>query len=170
MNDDRSILESRAKILAAREISYDIHMNRLMVVEFLLIPERYAIPCIMISEVLPLRDFTPIPGTPAFVVGVINARGKIISVINLKSFLHLKEQGITELNKVVIMKNDQMEFGILVDAILGAREISYNTLHTPPATLEEAGVEYIEGVTDDGLILLNQKAIFSNKALIINQK
>ncbi|MEI6433379.1 MAG: chemotaxis protein CheW [Bacteroidota bacterium] len=170
MIDDFTILKNRAKILAKRKTENDTGVNRLMIVEFLLIPERYALPGEAIAEVLPLRDFTPIPGTPAFVVGVINARGKIISVINLKSFLHLKEQGITELNKVVIMKNEQMEFGILVDAILGAREISLNSLHSPPATLEEAGVEYIEGVTEDGLVLLNSKAIISNKLLIINQK
>jgi purine-binding chemotaxis protein CheW len=141
-----------------------------MIVEFLLIPERYALPGEIIAEVLPLRDFTPIPGTPPFVVGVINARGKITSVINLKSFLHLKEQGITELNKVIIIKKDQVEFGILVDAILGAGEIVMNTVHPPPANLGDLGSEYIRGVTEDGIIVLNPHTIISNKSLIINQK
>ncbi len=170
MINEHTILNNRAKLLAERIVEPDGEVNRLMIVEFLLIPEKYALPGAIIAEVLPLRDFTPIPGTPPFVVGVINARGKITSVINLKSFLHLQEKGITELNKVIIIKKENVEFGILVDAILGAEEILMSKVHPPPANLGEMGGEYITGVTDEGIILLNPDSIFSNKSLIINQK
>jgi purine-binding chemotaxis protein CheW len=170
MMDELQILNARAKILAGEKAEEDANKNHIIVVEFLLIPEKYALPGYIITEVLPLKEFTPIPGAPSFVVGVINSRGRIISVINLKSFLHLNEKGITELNKVIVLKQDQIEFGILVDAILGAKEISLNKLQAPPATLEATGSEYIEGVTADGMILLNPKAIMSNKSLIVNQK
>lgn len=141
----------------------------MLVVEFLLNPEKYCIPSAFVSEVLRLKEITPIPGVPAFVLGVMNVRGKIISIVNLKTFFNLKEVGITELNKIIVIKQNQMEFGIVTDAITGTRELFMNTLSAPPITINGIGAEYVKGVAPDGLILLEINTILTSKSLIINQ-
>lgn len=170
MKDDQMILQERAKKIAGRKTEMTTNKESLLVVEFLLIPEKYCIASSFITEVLPLKEITPIPGAPDFVVGVINARGKIISIVNLKVFFNLKETGITELNKIIVIKHNQMEFGIAADAITGTREIDVNSLSATPVTIQGIGAEYIKGITPDGLILLSGEHILTSKAITVNQK
>ena len=161
---------ARAKAISGRRINPETPGESLMVVEFLLSPERYGIESACVSEVLSLKEITQIPGAPAFVTGVMNVRGKIISILNLKLLFSLKVIGLTELNKIILLKRDQMEFGIVTDAIAGTRKVFLNTLSTPPATLHGIEAEYIKGITPDGLILLDGAHLLENKSLIVNQK
>jgi purine-binding chemotaxis protein CheW len=170
MNLDQKILRARAKEISRHKIKQDDMAESLSVVEFLLIPERYGIESKYVSEVLSLREMTPIPGTPAFVAGVMNVRGKIVSILNLKLLFNLKERGITELNKIILVRMDRMEFGIVTDAIAGTLKVYPNTLSAPPANLHGINAEYIQGITPDGIILLNGENLLTNKTIIVNQK
>ena len=170
MKDDQAILRERAKKIAGHHAETSHGGESLLVVEFMLLPEKYCIASSYISEVLPLKDITPIPGAPAFVMGIMNIRGKIISIINLKSFFNLREKGISELNKIIVIKQNQMEFGLVTDAITGTREIDQQGLSAPPATIHGIGSEYIKGLTPEGLILLDIATILSSKSLIVDQK
>ncbi len=168
MNNDQEILLERAKKIAGRRSSKaEVSDSTISVVEFLLTPERYAFAESHVLEVLSLKEITSIPGTPAFVMGVINLRGRIVSIINLKSLFNLRERGLTELNKVMILKNESMEFGVVADAILGNNVIDLALLSSPPITLDNAGMEYITGVTSDGLILLNAEQLLTSKQIIM---
>jgi purine-binding chemotaxis protein CheW len=170
MATDKDVLIERARRIAGRKDNEDqLTGETLSVVEFLLLPERYAFEGKYISEVLLLKEITSIPGTPPFVMGVINLRGKVVSIINLKSLFNLKEWGLTQLNKVLILKDDTMEFGIVADEISENKSIFLNTLSPPPVTLDNIGVEYISGITPDGLILLSARNLLSSKQIIINQ-
>lgn len=142
----------------------------LLVVEFVLIPEKYCIDSCFVTEVLPVKEITFIPGTPDFVVGVMNMRGKIISVVNIRNFFNLRDKGISELNRIIVLNHNQMEFGILADLITGTREIDAARLSAPPATVIGTGAGYIKGITADGHILLDAAAIMTSKMIIVNQK
>jgi len=166
MKDEKTILLERAKKIAGRKDGKTQYGDSISVVEFLLTPERYAFEGKHISEVLSLKEITSIPGTPAYVMGVINLRGRIVSIINLKILFNLKERGLTELNKVMVLKNNNMEFGILADSISGNKSIFLNTLSPPPLTLDNIGAEYVSGVTPDGLIVLNAMNLLSSKQII----
>ena len=168
MKDDKTILQERARSIAGRkDLEKGVVEKKIRVVEFLLMPERYAIEEKYISEVFFLKEITSIPGTPPFVMGVINLRGKIISVINLKSLFNLKDRGLTDLNKVIVIHNENMKFGIVSDAIIGSKSISVSSLSSPPLTLQNNGSEFISGVTSDGLILLNASILLSSNKIII---
>lgn len=170
MKSESEILIERAKLTSGRNRSVVINQgSQLSVVEFLLSPERYAFEGKYVSEALSLKEITTIPGTPQFVMGVINLRGRIVSVINLKILFSLKETGLTELNKVLILKNESMEFGIIADSITGNRLIDISSISAPPLTLDHLGLEFITGVTPDGLILLNAVHLLSGKYIIVNQ-
>ena len=170
MDKERDVLRERAKKSAGRKGNEkSLTGKTLSVVEFILSPESYALEEKYVSEVLFLKEITSIPGTPPFVMGVINLRGRIISIVNLKSLFNLKERGLTELNKVMILRSDTMEFGIVTDSISGNKTIALNTLSPPPLTLDSIGADYISGITPDGLILLNAIHLLSSKQIIINK-
>lgn len=167
MGNDIDILLERAQQIAGRK-KVESHQDAatISVVEFNLAPERYAIEEKFVSEVLSLKEITSIPGTPAFVMGVINLRGRIVSIVNLKTLFNLKEKGLTELNKVLILKNESMEFGIVADSIFGNRSLASNGISPPPLTLDTIGIEFITGVTPDGLVLLNALNLLTSKKII----
>src|SRR5580704_8938300 len=72
-----NVLRSRALALARKSAGRDSAEESLEVVEFLLAYENYGIELKYVREVYPLRDFTPLPGTPAFIMGVTNVRGQV---------------------------------------------------------------------------------------------
>jgi len=96
--EKRAILKKRAQVLARAPKREDEAGECLEVVEFLLAYEQYGIESSYIREVYPLKDLTPLPCTPPFVLGIINVRGQILSVIDLKKIFDLPQKGLTELN------------------------------------------------------------------------
>jgi len=165
----QSILKARARELSM-ERETDESQECLEIVEFRLASENYGIEAAFVREVYPLKDYTSLPGTPAFVLGIINVRGKIISVIDLKKFFNLPERGLGDLNKVIILRNDRMEFGILADAILGTKSIMTDKIQASPATLAGIGADYLKGVTGERVIILDGDRILGDKKIIVHQE
>lgn len=168
--NDQEILKERAFELSSRKLSADKEIEKLQVVGFVLAPERYAIESSFVTEVLLLKDLTTIPGIPAFIAGITNIRGKIVSILNLKVLLNIKVQGITEHNRVIMLKDGAMEFGILADAISGTSGIDISAISDPPEANSRMGNPYLMGITSDSLIVLDAAKLLSASALIIDQK
>jgi purine-binding chemotaxis protein CheW len=139
-----------------------------LVVEFLLASEHYGIELRHIREIHALSELTPLPGTPAFVMGLANVRGQILSVIDIKKFFGLPEKGLTDLNKVIVVRTQQMELGILADAVLGVRAIGLSELQTSLPTLTGIRAEYLRGITKDPLVVLDVEKILSNEKIVVN--
>jgi len=169
VDDKRKALKARAMALAKKPEMKKADQS-IEVVEFQLAHEKYAIQSAFISEVYPLKELTPVPCTPKFVAGIINVRGKIISVIDIKKFFELPEKGITDLNKVIIIHNGLMEFGILADAVLGASQIPLPDIQTSLPTLTGVRAEYLQGVTKEGLVVLDAEKILSDKKIVIHEE
>ena len=77
----------------------------------------------------------------------VNVRGQILSVLDLKKFFNLPEKGLGDLNKIIIIRNEMMEFGILADVIIGTRRIPLEAIQPPPPAVTGIGAEYLKGVT-----------------------
>lgn len=163
------ILKARARELARGEQEKTIG-ECVEVVEFLLAHESYGIESCYVREISPLKEITPVPCTPQFVLGVINVRGQIVSVIDMKKFFDLPEKGLTDLNKVIIVHDETMEFGILADSILGVRKISREEIQPPLPTLTGVGAEYLTGVTKEPLVILDMAKILSSKNLVVHEE
>ncbi len=123
-----------------------------------------------IEEVWPLKDFTPLPGTPAFVLGIINVRGRIVSVVDIKKFFDMPEKGISDLNKVIIIHDDKMEFGILADEILGVRNIALSELSPPLPTLTGIRKDFLKGVTVERIVILDAARILADKNIVVHEE
>jgi purine-binding chemotaxis protein CheW len=140
------------------------------VIAFILAAETYAIESVFVREVYPLKDFTPLPGVPSYIFGIINVRGQILPVVDLKKFFNLPKKGLGDLNRVIILYDDQMEFGILADVVHGTQDIEPEDILTVPPTVTGIGEEYLRGVTKERLIVLNAKRLLSVKSIVVNEE
>lgn len=163
------ILKARAAVLAREPEDAGAATERLEIVEFLLSPERYGVESKYIGEVYPLKDLTPLPCTPPFVLGIMNIRGRIISVLDIRKFFDLPEKGLSDLNKVIILHANDMEFGILADAIIGTRTVPVAALQQSLPTLTEIRAEYLKGVTGDRLVVLDGEKLLSDRRIIVHE-
>lgn len=166
----RTILKQRADLLKIKVEKEEITGNQLEVLEFLLSSEKYFIDSNFITEVIPLKELTPLPCTPEFLLGIINVSGKILAVLNIKKFLNLHEQGITNLNRVILLRFQDIELGILADEIIGSSYIFMNRMQLNIPTIKGIQNQYISGITKDRKILLNIKKIITSETIIINDE
>lgn len=168
--DSQRILQERARVLAREVIPIEAADASIEVLEFSLSHEQYAIALEYVREVYPLEELTPLPCTPVFVLGIINLRGKILSVIDIKKFFDLPEKGITNLNKVIVLESNDMVFGILADVISGMRRIPRAGIQPSLPTLTGIRAEYLLGVTEDHVVVLDAEKLLHNENLIVNEQ
>jgi purine-binding chemotaxis protein CheW len=169
IEERRTILRARARSLAQeRKEDKELPQSPLEVVEFLLASEHYGIELTNIREIHALSEFTPVPGTPAFVLGLTNVRGQILSLIDIKKLFDLPGRGLTDLNKVIVVRTQQMELGILADAVLGVRTIAPSEFQTSLPTLTGIRAEYLKGITKDPLVILDVEKILSDGKIVVD--
>ena len=166
---DQDILRARATDLArpdSGETSSDAHLD---VVEFLLAHECYAIESRFVAEVFPFADITPLPCTPPFVVGIVNFRGSVLSVVDLKFFFQLPAKGLNDRNRAIVLRSDSMEFGVLVDAMRGTRRLAEDALQDGLPTLSGIREKYLKGITADGVVVLDGGKLLADEALVVSE-
>jgi purine-binding chemotaxis protein CheW len=165
VTDSREVLRERARQLA-RVIAEPPRAGEVLeLVGFVLAGERYAIESRFVREVARLTRFTPVPGTPGYVLGVTNLRGEILALFDLRHLLGVVTEGVTDLGRVVVLGESRREFGLLADA---ASEI----LYVPGASLAQPetawGRAYLQGVTPDGVVGLSGEALLRDPRLTLD--
>ncbi len=168
--EKQRLLRSRARDLARCEEDRYGTGAPANAVEFLLAHERYAIQFSEIREACCVKDIVPLPGAPAFVTGIANVRGRILSVIDLKKFFDLPGKGLGDMNRLIILGSGSVEFGILADALVGIRALNVDKLQAAPPTLTGIRQEYLLGVTPDGLIVLDAAKMLSDRRIVVHEE
>lgn len=168
--ETKRVLEQRARLLAREPVRAESDDEWIEVVEFALAHERYAVASEHVREVYPLEELTPLPCTPAFVLGIVNLRGEILSVIDIKKFFDLPEKGLTDLNKVIVLESEGMVFGIVADAIGGVRRISRAGIQPSLPTLTGIREDYLQGVTAERVVVLDGEKLLNDEKLIVNEQ
>lgn len=166
----KAVLKKRAGALAKIRHSDDLEGERIDILEFLLSGETYAIRTSFIAETFPLVDFTPLFCTPSFVMGIINVRGRIVSIVDLRRFFDLPVVGLSNLNRVIVVCDGKMEFGILADSIVGMRSLALQDLQASLPTLTGIREEFLTGVTADRLVLLDVGKILADGRLVVHEE
>lgn len=167
---ERELLKARALSLARETGGEDANPDCLEILEFSLASERYGIEIGRVRETMPLKQFTPVPCTPPHVLGLVNVRGRILSVIDIKKFFDLPEKGITDLNKIIILHAEGMEFGILADSVRGVRKIRRADLQPSLPTLTGIRQEYLMGVTEERLVVLDAARLLGDRKIVVNEE
>ena len=164
------ILSARALALARPPQPAQAAAESIEVVEFLLASEHYAVESRYVREVHPLENLTPLPCTPAFVLGIVNLRGEILSVIDLRKFFGLPEQGLTNLSKVIVLQSADMLFGILADALAGVRRVPLGGMQTSLPTLTGVRAEYLKGVTPERMVILDAEKLLAAEGIVVHEQ
>jgi purine-binding chemotaxis protein CheW len=163
-----AVLRGRARALAKVPPSTALVGEMLELLELRMADERYAVETRFVGEVHPLRDLTPLPGTPDFVRGIVNLRGRIVPVYDLRRLFGLTEQGITDLHRIVLIEGPDFELGLLADVVIGVCTLPCAALAPPPTTVSAIAAEYLAGVTEERLVVLNLERILNDPRIVVN--
>lgn len=163
----REILRRRARELA-KTPDAEVGGARLMeILEFSLGPERYAFETSFVREVFPLIEITPLPNVPPYILGVVNVRGRILSVMDIRRLMDFVNVGLTNLNKAIILHNGEMELAVLADEIAGVYAIDGDQGQRALATLSGKREEYLKGVTQDRVVVLDAEKLLASEDLLV---
>ncbi len=125
-------------------------------IEFSLGDEDYAIPLLMVKEVISIPDTTPIPKAPKHFVGLMNLRGQVISIVDLRTKLNIKPTELETDNAVIIVDFQGVNIGVIVDSINRVLAFTNSEVQEMPELEFQVRADYISGVfkKDEGLTVL----------------
>lgn len=137
--------------------------NRKVIV-FRLNDEEYAVSVQQVGLIERIQPITRVPQTADFVKGVVNLRGVITPIIDLRIRFGLKDTDFTESSRIIIVYLGDLEVGLIVDAANDVLDISENIIEPAPEVIGTVDVDYIAGVAkldNRLLILLNMRKVLS---------
>lgn len=125
-------------------------------VTFRLANETYGINVMQVQEVLRFTDIAPVPGAPIYVLGIINLRGNVVTVIDTCQRFGLPPIDITDNTRIVIIETNQQVIGILVDAVAEVVYLKRSEIETTPNVGNDEAAKFIQGVShkDNQLLIL----------------
>ncbi len=167
--EKRKALRERARQLAKEPSREGFLEEGELYLEFSVGSERYAIEAACVREVYPLKRITPVPCTPSFVLGIVNLRGQIVSVIDIREILGIRDSSISDAAKVVVLFTQDLEAAIVIDDVLGIKTVSSKDVTDDLSLTQTEGIEYISGVTRDRTVLLDVKRLLAADRIIVNE-
>ena len=126
--------------------------------------EDYGINIQTVKEVIRIREITQLPKASNFVKGVINLRGDVIPVIDLREKFGLQHEEYTDLTRVIVVDVEEKSIGMVVDSVSHVIKISQNDIEPPPPLVGGVSGEYLKGVGKIGeklIILINIEKILT---------
>ncbi|MTI86499.1 MAG: purine-binding chemotaxis protein CheW [Balneolaceae bacterium] len=136
--------EALAKDTEAEESGLDIAGGKFL--SFFLGEEEYAIEILKVQEIIGLMPITPVPRMPAYIRGVLNLRGKIVPVMNLRLRFELAAIEDTDETCVIVVQEDQHLMGVLVDKVSEVADIKDSQIEGVPSFGIEGNGEYLAGI------------------------
>ena len=137
--------------------------------EFTIAECRYAVDTGFVREVDHLSELTGVPCTPSFVSGTINSHGRIIAVIDLHDFLGLAAPGLGDLDKVIIVQQEDVGLGLLADRILGTQWVPLSQLAPVPQGLSGGRPRLARGITPQHAVVLDVPNLLTDAALALDE-
>ncbi|EBA00966.1 chemotaxis protein CheW [Marinobacter sp. ELB17] len=118
----------------------------LQYVTFRLDDETYGINVMQIQEVLRYSEIAPVPGSPDYVLGIINLRGNVVTVIDTRRRFGLNDAEITDSSRIVVMESADQVMGILVDSVAEVVYLKSSEIEAAPNVGSEESARFIQGV------------------------
>ncbi|WP_453996908.1 chemotaxis protein CheW [Bacillus nitroreducens] len=128
----------------------------LKVIVFSLLDEEYAIPVSQVRSIEKVQHITRVPRTEPYVKGVINLRGVVTPIIDLRTRFGMPETDYSDSTRIIIVATEDVEVGVVVDTANDVMDISMDTIEPPPEIVGSVEIEYLEGVAklDKRLLIL----------------
>ena len=134
------------------------HDGELQLVTFRIGDEEFGVDILLVQEIIRMLQITMVPRAPFFIEGVINLRGKVIPVVNMRTRFNKPAVEHDADTRIVVMELEQKIVGFLVDGVSEVLRIPASIVEPPPPVVAGIGSEYIKGVgklADRLLILLD---------------
>ncbi len=163
------ILQQRARTIA-QPAEAETAGDSIQVVVFALGKEQYAVAARFVESIYPLESITPVPCTPAFVRGVVNLRGRILSVVDLHHFMGLGSVQIDEDSQVIVVNAAGLEVGLLSNEVRSVGPLVLRDLRPALPTTARVATEYTRGVTADMLVLLDIEALLKDSRMVVQEE
>ena len=125
-------------------------------VSFELGEETYAINAASVNEVLRYTEITPVPGSAYFILGIINLRGNVVTVIDARTVFGLPTLEHTQNSRIIVVEIEDFVLGILVDRVAEVIDLNKHAIEMAPATSQDESSRFIQGVynQDNNLMIL----------------
>ncbi len=125
-------------------------------VTFLLGNESYAVHASSVNEVLRYTDITPVPGAPGYILGIINLRGDVLTVIDTREVFGLPPQEFTNHSRIVVVELEDCVVGVLVDRVAEVVDLHESGIEPSPNTGNDYAARFMKGVYhhNDNLLVL----------------
>jgi purine-binding chemotaxis protein CheW len=156
MSDSRSV----AAVAASKDDAV------LQWVTFKLDNETYGINVMQVQEVLRYTEIAPVPGAPYYVLGIINLRGNVVTVIDTRSRFGLQSAEIDDSSRIVIIEAEKQVIGILVDSVAEVVYLRRSEIDNAPNVGTEESAKFIQGVSNrenELLILVDLDKLLSDE-------
>jgi purine-binding chemotaxis protein CheW len=140
--------------------------KNLQCVTFTLEDETYGINVMQVQEVLRETEVAPVPGAPHSVIGIINLRGNVVSVIDARIRFGLPVRERNDLTRIIVIEVQQQIIGILVDSVAEVVDVQADEIDSAPNVGNTETSKYIDGVVSDGdklLILVDLNKLLSDQ-------
>lgn len=140
----------------------DISHDEMQVVIFQLNDQTYGIDITAVMEIIRMEEITKLPRTPEFIEGIINLRGTVIAVLDLRKRFGLPTQEVTSDSRIIIVQVADVTFGMIVDAVQEVLRVPTSTIEPAPPMVGGVDAAYLQGIAlleERLIILLDQTRI-----------
>jgi purine-binding chemotaxis protein CheW len=120
--------------------------KELHIVGFRVGRETFGVPISLVHEIVRVPEITAVPDSPGYVEGVINLRGRIVSVVDLRKRFGEKEIAVNKKNRILVAEVSGKMVGLIVDAASEVIKIPDSEIDLPPSVFEEGELNYVTGV------------------------
>ena len=138
-------------------------------VTFYLAEEKYGINVMLVREVLKHTEIAPVPGAPHYVLGIINLRGNVVTVVDTRTRFGLPGKDEDELTRIVIIEMGEHVIGMMVDSVAEVVTLRESEIEFAPNVGNDDSAKYIQGVCNTGdelLILVALDKLFTDEELL----
>jgi purine-binding chemotaxis protein CheW len=164
------VLNARAAELAREGDDRVAAGEMLEILAFMLGQEGYGIETRYVREVTPLNELTRLPGSPSFILGIVNLRGQVLSVCDIRKLFDLPVLGVGDQDRVIVLRHEGMEFGILSNSILGVLQVATADLQPGLPTLTGVGADILKGITRDRMAILDGARLLTDEKIIVREE
>jgi purine-binding chemotaxis protein CheW len=140
---------------------------------FFLAGEEYGIEILSVHEIIGMLPITSVPGTPAYICGIVNLRGKIIPIVDLRLKFGMDSKAQTSETCIIVVHVQGVEVGIVVDCVSEVMNIDAGDIEPPPSFGRDVNTDYILGIGKSASkvkILLNIDRVLSADQIVQLQK
>lgn len=135
-------------------------------VTFMLAGEKYGVNVMQVQEVLRYTEVAGVPGSPPYVLGIINLRGRVVTVIDTRHRFDLPAEEVTDQSRIVVIEADQHVVGVLVDSVAEVVYLRLSEIETAPNIGSDDSAKFIQGVCHKNgelLILIELEKMLSDE-------